>query len=251
MDYLLYNINSDINIISFIPAMFYSNGDTDKFEIINNNKGKAGIYQWTHKQSNKTYIGSAFDISKRLSSYYSISYLTNRTKGKRYINNVLLKYGYSAFSLTILEYIDITNMSKDNAKKLILNREQHYIDTLKPEYNILKIVGSSAGYKHSEESLKLMRLAIKGIPLTKAHREKLSLAKRGIVFSDTHKQNMSKKVYVYTNENPKILFQLFNSCNETAKYFNCNRKTISNYLDKNKLFKKKWLLFSSPSLIEG
>lgn len=72
-----------------------------------------------------------------------------------------------------------------------------------------------------------MRLAIKGIPLTKAHREKLSLAKRGIVFSESHKQNMSKKVYVYTNENPKILFQLFNSCNETAKYFNCNRKTIS------------------------
>jgi len=31
--------------------------------------------------------------------------------------------------------------------------EQHYIDILKPEYNILKIAGSSLGYTHTEETL--------------------------------------------------------------------------------------------------
>lgn len=237
------NINNDILILSFIPVMYYSNGDTDKFKIITNNKGKAGVYQWIHKELNKSYVGSAFDLSKRLSSYYSITYLTR--PGKSYINNALIKDGYSAFSLTILEYIDISNLNKDDAKKLILSREQYYIDALKPEYNILSTAGSSLGYKHSEESLELMRSALKGRSFTETHKEKLSTAKKGTTFTKAHKANMSKKVYVYTNDNPKTLFKLFNSCNETAKYFNCNRRTIYNYLDKNKIFQKKWFLSSN------
>jgi hypothetical protein len=32
----------------------------------------------------------------------------------------------------------------------ILKREQYYIDNLKPNYNILKIAGSSLRLKHSE-----------------------------------------------------------------------------------------------------
>jgi group I intron endonuclease len=34
-----------------------------------------------------------------------------------------------------------------------LIREQYYIDLLKPEYNILSIVGSTFGYKHTAETL--------------------------------------------------------------------------------------------------
>ena len=33
-----------------------------------------------------------------------------------------------------------------------MDREQYYLDCLKPEYNILKIAGSSLGFKHSEET---------------------------------------------------------------------------------------------------
>jgi len=69
------------------------------------------------------------------------------------ICNSLGNYGYSAFSLSILEYVDISGLSKEQARKLILEREQHFIDTFKPEYNILKYAYSSYGYKHSEESL--------------------------------------------------------------------------------------------------
>ena len=60
-----------------------------------------------------------------------------------YINRALLKSGYSDFSITILEYCEISDLIK---------REQYYIDLLKPEYNILKIAGSLLGFKHSEES---------------------------------------------------------------------------------------------------
>lgn len=44
-----------------------------------------------------------------------------------------------------------------------LEGEQHYIDLLKPEYNILKKAGSSLGFKHSEETLKKLSAAQKAI----------------------------------------------------------------------------------------
>ena len=58
----------------------------------------------------------------------------------------LLKYGYSNFNLEILEYCEPSD---------VLLREQQYIDLLKPEYNILKLAGSSLGFKHNEKSLSL------------------------------------------------------------------------------------------------
>jgi hypothetical protein len=39
--------------------MIYSNTDTEKLQILTATKQKAGIYLWTHKESNKKYIGSA------------------------------------------------------------------------------------------------------------------------------------------------------------------------------------------------
>ena len=35
----------------------------------------------------------------------------------------------------------------------ILQRELYYLDLLQPEYNILKIAGSSLGFKHSESTI--------------------------------------------------------------------------------------------------
>jgi group I intron endonuclease len=63
-------------------------------------------------------------------------------RGKSIINNSLLKYGYCNFSLDILEYCE---------SSILIKREQYYIDTLNPEYNILKIAGSSFGYKHKKK----------------------------------------------------------------------------------------------------
>jgi group I intron endonuclease len=60
-----------------------------------------------------------------------------------YIYKAILKHGHSNFSLEILEYCEPSK---------VLEREQYYIDLLKPEYNILKTAGSSLGNTHSEDS---------------------------------------------------------------------------------------------------
>lgn len=81
------------------------------------------LYIWTQRESGRTYVGSAFDLSKRMYKYISIKCLEkNKTS---YICNALKVYNYSAFSLSLLEIINITNLSKEDARKLILSREQY------------------------------------------------------------------------------------------------------------------------------
>jgi len=103
-----------------IPRIIYSNVNTDKLSILSNNKGLAGIYLFTHLESGKKYVGSAIDLYKQLRQYYSISRLS-RNKNQ-YFSNALLAYGYSAYSLSILEYLDISNLSKEEARLLIISR---------------------------------------------------------------------------------------------------------------------------------
>ena len=45
----------------------------------------------------------------------------------------------------------------------MLEREQYYLDSLQPQYNILKLAGSSSGYTHSEESKDKRSKALKGV----------------------------------------------------------------------------------------
>jgi hypothetical protein len=75
-------------------------------------------------ESDKIYMGSAFNLSERMYNYF----LTPGDPGKDagvgprgikileryktvYIYNALLLHEYSTFSLTILEYIDISDLS--------------------------------------------------------------------------------------------------------------------------------------------
>lgn len=64
-----------------------------------------------------------------------------------------MKHGWKNFRLGILEYIDIPKTylrDKHEIKKIILAKEQFYLDKMTPIFNINKIAGSMLGYKHSE-----------------------------------------------------------------------------------------------------
>jgi len=91
-------------------------------------------------ETGDSYVGSALNLTNRLSKYFSFRFKRNILNSKSRINNSLLKYGYNKSRIDILEYCE----SKD-----LITREQYYMDLLEPEYNILKKAGSSLGYKHS------------------------------------------------------------------------------------------------------
>jgi len=120
--------------------------------IIKDNKNKSGIYKWTNKLTNDIYIGQSVDLAKIFIRYFNISYLKNRET--LIISRALIKYGYSNFSLEVLEYCDIADLTE---------REQFYLDKLNPKYNILKIAGSSLGHKLTEETKAKISKSLKGI----------------------------------------------------------------------------------------
>lgn len=268
-----YTATADIAFSILVPFMIYSNADSDKLQILNENRNKAGIYLWTHLGDNKKYVGSAFNLSSRFYSYYSIPKLN---KNNSYISRALLRHGYAVFRLSILEYIDVSNLPKEKARKLILEREQYYLDLLEPEYNILKMAGSPLGHKQSEELklLRSIRMSGEGNPMFgKTHTpESIALLTRSgeshPFFGKKHTEESkvknrlsnigktrsietkikiglasTKSVFVYSLEEFNLHIS-FNSCKDAAEYFNCTQRSISKYLDKDIVYKKKWLLFS-------
>ena len=54
----------------------------------------------------------------------------------------------------------------------------------------------------------------------------------------------SKKVFVYSKDDLTILLFEFSTYIEASKHFNCTSKTISKYIDSEKLYLDKWNLSS-------
>ena len=90
---------------------------------------KSGIYMFTNKINKKKYVGKSKNLFERFKNYNWQS--KDVTKYNTNINRAFSKYGLSNFSVTLLEYC--------KEKDLGL-REQHYIDKIKPQYNIRKSV---------------------------------------------------------------------------------------------------------------
>lgn len=81
---------------------------------------------FTNQINGKRYVGSSLDLSQRFKNYLNISYLLYKKENMN-IKKALVAYGFVNFKLDILEYCE---------PSVLLEREQYYLDTLKPEYNI-------------------------------------------------------------------------------------------------------------------
>jgi group I intron endonuclease len=178
-----------------INPLVYVNAYSMKKTILKENTGKSGIYMLTNLLTGDMYIGQSTDLSKRFRRYFTISYIKSRKE--LIISRALIKYGYANFSLSILEYCDRCDLTV---------REQHYIDKFNPQYNILKIVGSSLGFKQSEETKLKISKALKGVytgdksPLfgsfhTEETKKRMSLSKAGEnnpLYEKTHSEDTRK-----------------------------------------------------------
>jgi len=166
------------------------------------------------------YIGQSIDLAKRFIKYLNLSYL--KIRYTLVISRVLIKYGYSNFSLDILEYCDIADLTKI---------EQYYLDKLNPRYNTLKIAGSSLGHKHTEETKELMIQKALGRKHSEETLLKMS-AKRGY------------QVYIYIYEkcasNGFKLTGSFVSIRRAAKFLNISSNTITRYINSGVIFKDKY-----------
>jgi hypothetical protein len=145
--------DNDYSDHQFIPAAIYEDAFSMKKVILKDNEGKAGIYMFTNKVTADIYVGQSVDLRKRFLNYFNLSYINSRNE--LIISRALIKYGYSNFSLTILEYCSKSDLDV---------REQYYFDTLNPKYNIQKVAGgSSRGLILSEETKNKISKALKGV----------------------------------------------------------------------------------------
>nr|YP_010218776.1 hypothetical protein LK370_mgp047 [Morchella brunnea]UBU98583.1 hypothetical protein [Morchella brunnea] len=89
---------------NYKPEKLYPNADVAKTQILSDNKNQSGIYLWRNLINGKKYVGSSKDLRVRLRKYFDINYLERHNNMQ--ISRALLKYGYSNFSIEIIEYCD-------------------------------------------------------------------------------------------------------------------------------------------------
>ena len=103
---------------------------------------KIGIYQIVNKVNQKKYIGSSIRLQGRKKRHFSE--LNCNIHHSQALQRAYNKYGKESFDFFILEYCEVEKL---------LEREQYYLDNLKPEYNICKIAGNCLGVKRSAETI--------------------------------------------------------------------------------------------------
>jgi group I intron endonuclease len=93
--------------------------------------------------TNRIYVGSAVNYNKRFKQH---SYnLFNNKHCNLKIQNHFNKYGKEDLIYEVIEYVEL--------KENLINREQYYIDTLNPFFNICQKAGSTLGYKKPIEKI--------------------------------------------------------------------------------------------------
>ena len=157
----------------------------------------SGIYSINHA-SGRSYIGSARNLRSRWNLHRAA--LRRGDHHNRKLQHAWSKYGESQFAFCVLEYVEVSGL---------IQREQHWIDSQKPWYNICAKAGSRLGTPHSEEARLRMSAAQKrrappsaetrakisaagkGRVITEVHRRRLSEARAGRIFTATHREKLS------------------------------------------------------------
>lgn len=179
-----------------------------------------GIYKIINTLNGKFYIGSSKNIHKRWRQH--LSHLRTKVHNNIILQRVFDKYGVKVLKIVIIENCDQHNLFK---------REQHFIDTLKPPYNIGKKASGGdnlTGHPNRDEIIGRISKAIteRMKNLTAEDRKKLSEDAMGeknpnfgnkwskkqrdhmrkilkTIWTDEQKQKSSEEMKRYYQEHPE------------------------------------------------
>lgn len=160
-----------------------------------------GVYKITIQ--NHVYIGSAAISFRKQWRQHQLDFIRD-IHHSRFAQNAFNKYGIATFEIMEL-----------CPRELCIEREQWWIDTLKPDLNIQKIADSALGVKRTEETKRKCREAHLGKRLSEE-----AIAKR------TAKQ--VKTIYQYDLDGN--LIKEWDSVKQAGEALGINRPSISNCL---------------------
>ena len=173
-------------------------------------KKQKGVYIWETLDGKNKYVGHSINLYNRISSYFMPSILN--TKARKVLRH-LNKHGFNDIKLTI--YI----MDLKSSLNEIVNLEQHFINTLKPNLNV-GLIASISGYHQ---------------PMTQEIREKL-------------RKQRGTPIYVYEAENLTLL-HIFDSKQYMYNKIGIHHKTLQDCLDTGTLYLNHFFL--SLDLLES
>lgn len=145
-----------------------------------------GIYSITQLSTGRHYIGSAVQLERRIARHKS-DFVANRHHNSR-LQRAWNKHGESDFNFEVIETC---------GEDALIEREQFWIDSTNPFFNILRHAKSAKGFKHTDTAKAKMSSIQKAVWSTiseevrrergSAHAERI----RGRKASDETKQKMS------------------------------------------------------------
>lgn len=134
----------------------------------------------------KQYVGSAHDIKARWAVHRNE--LRHNQHHSRYLQRAWNKHGEEAFVFRILEVC---------AGEQCVEREQYWIDTLRPKFNMHPLARSPLGVKRSNETrAKLSVIASKRVPpmAGKHHSDTTKAKMRGRIVSEATREKLRNRV---------------------------------------------------------
>lgn len=144
---------------------------------------RPGVYQIVNEVNGKFYVGSSIDVTNRWGQWRSYA-KNNNLRYPSLLVKAFIKYGIENFTFILLEQCEPT---KESLEAL----EQHYIDLLKPQYNILPKAYSAAGRTYTDEQKAKMR----GRKHTSDAKDKISKARKGCKLSAEHVEALKNRVF--------------------------------------------------------
>jgi len=236
--------------------MFFENVLVDKRNIYKELKTKSGVYLFINNITGKLYVGSSIVLSRRMASHF---YHANSKKETNIIlYRAMRKYKLENFSLAILEFC--------NSDIIICSDlEKKWIDFYKPDYNVLKIPGSTSGFRHSIDTINKLKelfkkenhpkfgsknsietnLAIsEGIKEFYRKHDHHAKGKKGILSAQ---YGLGGEFVFFYNKTGKEL--IFPSINSARQYFKVTWATIKKNLDTQNwitLQGEDWIIQSKP-----
>ena len=144
-------------------------------------KGICGIYQIINKINKKYYIGSSKNLYNRLHEHFHN--LRNNKGHNKHLQNAWNKYSENNFTYNILEFC---------SEEIRFDREQYYINFLKPAYNFALSVTPNIG--------RVLTSDIK-VKISNTLKEKYKL---NLIEKQRHPSTW-KKVYLYDVYNYKLI----------------------------------------------
>jgi group I intron endonuclease len=142
-----------------------------------------GVYAIVNKENNKVYIGSTVRKFRKRFQCHKAD-LNKGTHHSEHLQRAWRTHGPDAFEFLIVEYV--------TDKFKVLEREQYYLDTIKPEYNNAPVAGSSIGVKHTEQARRNMSVAQKRLLAIPEYKERRLNALREVLATQESKQHRSK-----------------------------------------------------------